>query len=374
MPITSDQWIGANEEPRAQVALEPVFNVFNSLMLLIKSEKVYGFNEWVYNTAQRLNEKLKWNHRIIFDGLNYAISPEKSLPSFPDYIRSLASANPLQLREKLFGMYLRVDCRRSKESGCYLDTPDDIDPESVLGNADDYLNFLGERFGREHVDVEVERAAYQLVKDPPAMQKFIVAHLWNIWEEVMAEEWRKVEPVLSETVSAFQKLDLSGKTIPETAEMILDVDQGGSDYEKIKRKLGNVSKITFIPSAHIGPYHYQYGFRETKWLVFGVHSPRGMAVETPELKRAEVLVRLNALADETRLKILQLIASTGTMNSTEIMIHLGLSQSAASRHLQQLNATGYLNASWEQGAKQYTLNPQRIEETLQAIAVMLLKK
>ncbi len=373
MPITRDQWIGADGESRVQVALEPVFNVFNSLVLLLKSEKVYGFNEWVYNTAQRLNDKLKWNHRVVFNGLHYAISPEQSLPSFPDYIRSLASEDPLRLRDRLFGVYLRVDCRRSSESGCFLDKPDEIDPESLLGSAEDYLNFLRERFGKEHVNVEVEKAAYQLIKDPPAMQKFIVAHLWNIWEEVMDEEWRKVVPVLSETVNAFQGLDLYSKSIPEAVDMILDVGQG-VDYEKLKRKLGNVRKVTFIPSAHIGPYYYQYGLSETKWVVFGVRSPRGMVVEAPELKRAEVLVRLNALADETRLKILQLISSTGKMNSTEVMNHLGLSQSAASRHLLQLAATGYLNVSWEQGAKHYTLNPGRIEETLHAISAMLLKK
>ena len=42
---------------------------------------------------------------------------------------------------------------------------------------------------------------------------------------------------------------------------------------------------------------------------------------------------------------------------------LDLSQSAASRHLKQLSATGYLLERRFSGAKCYKLNPQRIRDT-----------
>ena len=50
---------------------------------------------------------------------------------------------------------------------------------------------------------------------------------------------------------------------------------------------------------------------------------------------------------------------------------LDLSQSAASRHLKQLSATGYLIERRREGAKCYSLNPDRIEATLQALANFL---
>jgi DNA-binding MarR family transcriptional regulator len=56
------------------------------------------------------------------------------------------------------------------------------------------------------------------------------------------------------------------------------------------------------------------------------------------------------------------------------MDQLELSQSAVSRHLKQLSATGYLNERRCEGAKCYKLNPERIEDTLSAIAAFLLSK
>jgi len=56
------------------------------------------------------------------------------------------------------------------------------------------------------------------------------------------------------------------------------------------------------------------------------------------------------------------------------MTRLELSQSAVSRHLKQLSATGYLNERRCDGAKCYTLDPKRIEDTLHAISLFLLGK
>jgi predicted ArsR family transcriptional regulator len=61
----------------------------------------------------------------------------------------------------------------------------------------------------------------------------------------------------------------------------------------------------------------------------------------------------------------------GEARSQDIMQTLELSQSAASRHLQQLSATGYLTERRCEGAKCYRLNSDRIEETLLAVRVFL---
>jgi DNA-binding IclR family transcriptional regulator len=68
---------------------------------------------------------------------------------------------------------------------------------------------------------------------------------------------------------------------------------------------------------------------------------------------------------------LKLVAEEGEQRSQDIMIRLELSQSAASRHLQQLTATGYLTERRCDGAKCYRLNPERIESTLRAISAFL---
>ncbi|MGZ9221696.1 MAG: ArsR/SmtB family transcription factor, partial [Anaerolineales bacterium] len=92
----------------------------------------------------------------------------------------------------------------------------------------------------------------------------------------------------------------------------------------------------------------------------------------PELDRAEIVARLSALADDTRLHILQMIGEKGQMRSQEIMEAINLSQPSVSRYLSQLTATGYLQERRESGAKVYILNTDRIEKTFKAVNAFLL--
>jgi DNA-binding transcriptional ArsR family regulator len=373
MPVTVNQIIAVREQTGTSVALEAGLNIFNSLYLLSRAEDLSGLDEWVYRTASTLPDRLKWNHRVVFEGLHYAVMPDQSFQSFPEYIHYMSVTDPLHLRARLFDAYLRIDPSKMDTGNCMMAEPDEMDPDSVLGSASDYLRFLETRFEPGKINTAIEQAAYELVIEPPVMQKFIVTHMWQMWEEVMSQEWRRVEPLLQQAVNAFQQVDLRSKTVLQAVETVLDIDFD-SNHEKLKRKLENVQQLTFVPSPHIGPYHFDLGFGSRKWLFFGIRSPRGMAVETPELNRNEVLVRMNALTDETRLKILQLLTLSGPMNSSEIMEQLGLSQSAASRHLMQLSATGYVTETRSQGVKQYAINAGRIEEMLQAVAAFLLNK
>jgi DNA-binding transcriptional ArsR family regulator len=136
-----------------------------------------------------------------------------------------------------------------------------------------------------------------------------------------------------------------------------------------------MKQVIFVPSAHIGPYlgkHWAGG--DTLWVFFGARLPEGVPFHAPDLSRAEIVVRLSALADDNRLRILKLISEKGELSSQEIMASLGFSQSAASRHLKQLSATGYLSERRCNGAKCYQLNPERIENTLRAVSSFLLGK
>ena len=92
---------------------------------------------------------------------------------------------------------------------------------------------------------------------------------------------------------------------------------------------------------------------------------------TPSLGRSELLVRLNALADDTRLHILELLTREEELCAKDIMQTLNLSQSAASRHLRQLTATGFLNERRQETAKCYNLSAERIDDTLDALARFL---
>jgi len=55
------------------------------------------------------------------------------------------------------------------------------------------------------------------------------------------------------------------------------------------------------------------------------------------------------------------------LSTAEITGRLGLSQSAGSRHLEHLSATGYLAVRAERRVKRYRLRVERIDDTLAAL-------
>jgi ArsR family transcriptional regulator len=352
------------------VALEPAHNVLHSLMLLAQSEHTSGFGEWVVRTAAALSAAERETLPLVAIGLHYAIAPAGSWPSFPAYVDHLAAMKPLALRDKLLDTYSRI--LPLSEDGFHgmSAQPLPIDREAVLADVDAYLAFLRERFDADHMDDALEAKAYSYVVDPPAMQALIVSFLRTMWGKYLAPEWQRVEPMLQDAVRAFQQVDLASMDLPAAIEYVTDreLEEG-----KWSCMLEHATHVTFVPSAHVGPYVGRYGVGcERIWILFGARPPKGIQIQAPDLSRNEILVRLNALSDDNRLRILKFISEQGEQCSSKIMDELELSQSTVSRHLNQLAAAGYLSARRVDGSKCYQLHPEQIEETLQAISAYLL--
>jgi DNA-binding transcriptional ArsR family regulator len=138
--------------------------------------------------------------------------------------------------------------------------------------------------------------------------------------------------------------------------------------EWLRKRIEECQNVVFVPSAHIGPYVLTVENDDALWVMFGARLPVGIQFDAPDLSRAEIVTQLNALADDTRLQILKLISDKGELRSQEVMKALDLSQSAASRHLKQLCATGYLRARRCNGAKCYRFNPERVSDTLHSLS------
>ncbi len=374
MPAPDPDLIVAPTVSPISVALEPAQNALNSLLLLDKGDKLSGLDEWVTRTAAALTPERRHNNRIVLYGLYYAVVPDRSWPSFPAYVSHLAAQDPTVLRDRVFNAYAQM----RKKNGEYCLLPDpasdqvSMDITPLLESVDAFLEFLVERFTAEHIDSEIETEAHRYLKDPPAMQSLIVSHFRSMWEEVLSSEWERVVPMLQTSVDAFQQLHLSDLSKSEAAQLVLGQSLGEEECWKLE--LERTERLIFVPSTHVGPYLGKFKSGNTLWMLFGARIPEGVQVYAPDLSRAEILVRISALADDTRLRILKLISEGGEQCSHDIITRLRLSQSTVSRHLKQLSATGYLNERRCNGAKCYALNPRRVEDTLRAISSFLLGK
>jgi hypothetical protein len=302
------------------------------------------------------------HHRLVVLGFFHAIVPERNWSSFPAYIDHLAALDPVALRDKMLNFYVNMTpCPDCPEEPLGLDI--------ALQDADGYVRFLLSRFSADIVDDKMERKAYSYVADPPAMQELIVSYLREFWGTRLEVEWNRVEPMLRDSETAFRQIDFSGMSQFESWMLITGHEMADEKWQEFHAK---AKQITFVPSAHVGPYLGKlWNSEHDFWILFGARIPEGVLFDAPDLSRTEIVVRLNALADDTRLRLLKLVAEEGELRSQEIMERLGLSQSAASRQLQQLSATGYLNERRCEGAKCYTFNPERLDGTCSALKAFL---
>jgi DNA-binding transcriptional ArsR family regulator len=138
-------------------------------------------------------------------------------------------------------------------------------------------------------------------------------------------------------------------------------------------RLSDSSEIILVPSWHAGR-HVTLWEHETSARLFFSEPPNydvALLHSTP-IGRPELRARLTALADENRLRILELLVQQDEMHAQEIIAALDLSQSNVSRHLKQLVSLGYLYERRGEGAnKTYRLSSFYIERTARALEQLL---
>jgi DNA-binding transcriptional ArsR family regulator len=346
-----------------EVRLDPAQVFVNSMMLLIEHEELSGLNPWVYETAAKLSKKEMQEHTMVILGLYYAVLPNRFWNSIPAYLDHLGNTNPVELRDQVLDFYLNFKNCLEAENRI------EANQESLLADADFFLKYLTNKFGEDRIMVETELAAFELLNDPPRMRERITTHLNWMWEEYYQAEWDRIQPMLEDTVLAFEKTDFSQMGKEEAAKYITGQDLKPEFWEKVSE---STEQFIFVPSAHTGPYLGGFHQKNAHGIIFGARLPQDTEIHAPDLSRNEITIRLSALADDIRLNILKTIAEGGEMRSQEIIEHLDLSQSAASRHLKQLSATGYLIERRCSGAKCYSLNRDRVQDTMRAVEAFLL--
>ena len=347
------------------VALQPVIVQLKWLMLLYKEKEMPGLGDWVARTREALSLEQLQRNRLVMNGLFYAFSTVSDMPSFGAYLDLLQSLPPESFQDRLLAMYLAAS-----PAGCSMDVKEAPTPQErtrILASVDGYLEFLGEHFDPAHLDLDIEAQSYRYAIDPPAMKEMVITHLRQMWESFLAPEWTRVRPMLSKAVEAFRRAGISGMERREAIRFVTGREPDSSWDTQIDA----AQRVVLAPCAHVGPYLGKVVTGRDLTILFGPRLPEGAVSDVPDLSRNEVLTRLDALADDNRLRILRLAADAGEVRASDVMTALDISQSAASRSLTQLTASGYLVERRRDGGKSYTLNPSRIQDTLVAVCRFL---
>lgn len=350
-----------------EVSLEPGLNAYSSIIALHAAEKRSGFVDWVTRTLAKLTPEQKKHNRILVEGLFGIIDVHRSWPSFGAIVKDLESKSATQLRDRVLAMLCEsMECYQRGIS----DEFEPITPDELLSDRDLYLDNIKRWFSLEDFDPSFHDEIYDLLQDPSAVKELALNHLRSIWHEHLEREWKSNLPMLRDAVTAFQYIDLSDLSVEEVIRAVLGRDLMFNHH--FEPDFSEISNMIFIPSAHVGPYAVMFRSSETMRFFFGAHLVEHLTEKSSGTSRSEMLVRLSALADNSRLQILELLKESEELYSQDVISKLGLSQSSASRHLIHLCAAGFLTERRGERGKCYAINRNRIEETMLMLQRLLL--
>lgn len=344
------------KDQEISIALEEVHNNLYSLMLIDRSCETQGLVPELVDICLSMSDELKYRNRLVMNGLYYATVPMVSCTDFESYLLNLEQKNPIELRDQILNVYLYL----YEEKFGYK--PDSV---SILKSPEAYISFLSEIFDTHKIDEEIESDAFNYVVKPAHMRDLIVSHLRDMWNRFLKGEWEKNRHVLEESVQAYKEAGIEAMGKVEALKTLC-CDDMDYNWEQFQRKIEKVKKVYLVPSVHQGLfkgkiYHFD---SDEMWFFYGSLIPDGTVASTPELNKADILVHLSAFTDGTRLEILKLCSGGGEYSSVQLMNELRISQSAVSRHLKQLSATGFLNERRENSSKYYRINKQKIKNTI----------
>lgn len=225
----------------------------------------------------------------------------------------------------------------------------------------DVRRLLRERLARESDDA----IAAMLLDDPRALLERFLSMLERYWREAFEEEWARLEPELAAGVSeAGHQIEQRGlygmlrglwpevRSDPQTERFWLERPH---DHEVA---IGPDDTLVLAPSAYAWP-HVRVNC-DGPWplgLVFPVSSIAREA--RPRIPPTQLVGTLRALADDTRLRALRLIAER-PRSTQELAPLVGVSEAALSKHLRVLADAGLLERRREGYYVLYRLVPGQV--------------
>lgn len=219
-----------------------------------------------------------------------------------------------------------------------------------------------------------------LLMHPADLRQRTIRLYRGVWEQHYAAEFAARLPDLKRSVELASTVesrgfslafaDLTGNRLPAT----------------LLSGLNAASRAIFCPSAHLGSFVSYILYPPNLILFFGApdllsrasaggqdaaaearEQPNLAAATARHLDNAVLLEALRALADPSRLRIIDLLQG-GELYAQEIVGRLGVAQSAVSRHLAQLDRAGLITVRPERGVKYYAINHDRMQAVAREIA------
>jgi DNA-binding transcriptional ArsR family regulator len=249
-----------------------------------------------------------------------------------DVVAAVKSATPAEVIRGMFEY-----SPREPEVAALID-------RALIGD-EDAITALGESIG-EHK----KEGRLQLLRDPDASLKSIVEVL-AAWAEIFGG----IEPRVTEIIERDHASRAGDRATLAPVDLI-ERTTGGIRW----LPEAGVRRVILAPSYFSRPYNFLLAGPD--WRFFGYPVADNALDAVDPLAPPLALVRLHrALGDETRLRILKLLAG-GDLYLTEIAQQLELSKPTIKHHLALLRAAGTVTITESGTVIYYTLRRQRLDD------------
>lgn len=230
--------------------------------------------------------------------------------------------------------------------------------------------------GRIDPAVVTARGGGELVADPAAFADALTGFLERYWQESFAPEWDRVEPQLAHAVVE------SGRRLAEhgiwavlgrlPAHCRIDADRGellvDLPHDHAIR-IDAANPLVLCPSVFVWP-HLRVNC-DPPWPAALVYPAGAVArAAEPRIPPADLLRLLRALGDDTRLRVLKLIA-VRPRTTQELAPLVGLSNAGLSKSLRRLAEAGLVTSRREGYYVVYALAPGSLEGLAEAVGRFL---
>jgi len=355
--------IFAPQDIQYSAAVDPGTNAIASFVVFNELEHLSGFSPWITETYSQFTDEQRENNKLIFNGMMDIFEFDKNWRSFAELMARLEELEPDWMADRILQGCVKI------RHGAYAAEDLDLPMPSVdelRADEDLYIKHMDRLYAekKERSKRQFHQKIHRLLRKPKELKSLVISHMTEIWDEYLSIEWKRRMADVKEAVSAFRNLDLSDASPQEAIRTVL-----GRDLMKtLDDTFEDLDQMIFVPSPHIGPYALLLKTERVAKLVFGAQHADRFQGNSASLSRSELLTRLGALSDPTRLQILEMLMERDEMRSAEVMTELGLSQSSASRHLIQLCACNLLKEKRVANSKFYSINRDRIDDTLDLLA------
>ncbi len=335
--------------PEVLLEARPAVDFVVSLMLDTEPELLPADQDWLAASRASLSDALRRDlTRVIGDGLGSEGIGRAIAPLVVEAPEVRTVADVLALAARLTARDLVRSCCDGEETRAAVDLA-----IRVLDGEPD------QRDAAVAAWPESYRAGIGRLLDDPGRELRALRRILRAWSERFAP----IEP----RIAAMEQRDVDARRADVDRFPLADL---------VERITGGVRwspdpatrRLVLSPSYFARPYNYVFGGRD--WHMFAYPLADAALGADADAAPAASLRLFKALGDESRLRILRLLAS-GDLYLTEIADRMGLSKATISHHLAQLRAAGLVTITQAGTLTYYSLRRDRIADASDELATYL---